>query len=109
MRIVAYAGDSTLYCPDHGDDKTMMALYSWDESGDCPDTCDECHALLDTSWTAEATRYARETVSAWIKKTARARCGECPEHVAAYAERLRWCGENRTAQAFERTVKKYLK
>jgi hypothetical protein len=36
----------------------IHAIFDTDEGGDTPEHCDDCHEMIDVSWTGEAVSYA---------------------------------------------------
>lgn len=41
-------------------------IFDTDESGDTPESCDDCHAYIDTAWTESATEYALDMLRDYL-------------------------------------------
>lgn len=104
MEVVGYTWYAACYCEACGADLPEVdpegndkhPLFSTDEAGDTPDTCDTCHAMIDTSWSGATVAGAVEQLRGYIEAALRGDehkgntdyLDECVDHMS-------WCGTDK--------------
>ena len=105
ISIVGFTADADTWCVDcaiahygdgimkngsvlvlDGEGNEVHPLFSTDESGDTPDSCGDCCALIDTSWSPSAVDYAIDRIAEAIETRRR------NDVLDTWAEHVRWCG-----------------